>query len=68
MSGSDTPTPDDSDLVPDGNPQPGAPPPPPFNPHSDLITDMEISPERERKRRRKLERARTVGAHLGHRG
>ncbi len=28
------------EAVPDGNPQPGTPPPPPYNPRLDLITDM----------------------------
>jgi len=44
--------------VPDGNPQPGAPPPPPFNPRWDLIGDMERSPRRERERARKREEKR----------
>ena len=30
----------DDEIVPDGNPQPGTPPPPPFNPRLDLIGDM----------------------------
>ena len=30
----------DDETIPDGNPQPGAPPPPPYNPRLDLITDM----------------------------
>ena len=57
MNDPETPAPSGMPAVPDGNPQPGAPPPPPFDPHSDLITDMERSPERDHETRRRTDRA-----------
>ena len=43
MSDTESQNPHDAAPVPDGNPEPGAPPPPPFNPHPELIGNMERS-------------------------
>lgn len=40
MDHDDTGNPPSDEVVPDGNPEPGAPPPPPYNPRRDLIGDM----------------------------
>jgi hypothetical protein len=50
MSDTEPPTRFGPTAVPDGNPQPGAPAPPPYNPHHELIGNME-RPEFPRARR-----------------
>jgi hypothetical protein len=47
--------------IPDGGPEPGAPPPPPFDPHDELIGNMERPPRwiRERDKLEREARART---------
>ena len=41
------------EAVPDGNPQPGTPPAPPFNPHEEFIVDMERDPNKPPKAKRR---------------